>query len=60
MFVKKITNITSYQGRKRPEGAAEAHGASNPGMLTTRLAHWKRMSSRLTAKSLIILLLGYG
>jgi hypothetical protein len=36
---RKITKITSYQGRKRPEGAAEAHGASNPGILMTRLAH---------------------
>jgi hypothetical protein len=33
----KVTKLTSYQGRKRPEGAAEAHGASNPGMLTTKL-----------------------
>ncbi len=56
---RKITKITSCQGRKRPEGAAEAHEASNPGILTTMLAQWKYTISRLTIKSLIILLLEY-
>jgi hypothetical protein len=48
----KITKITSCQGRKRPEGAAEAHGASNPGNLTTRLARVVTTSSRFTAMSI--------
>jgi hypothetical protein len=35
---KKILRNTSYRGRKRPEGAAEAHAASNPGIFNDKVS----------------------